>query len=158
MTTEVEVQRASRHAGIPSDDEFRSWIEAVFSAADEARAISVRIVDAAESQRLNRDYRDRDAPTNVLSFAADLPAEVLQSIRASGMAPPLGDLVICAPLVQAEAAAQGKPLRNHWAHLTIHGVLHLLGHDHLEPGAAQAMERREIELLAALGIPDPYAA
>jgi probable rRNA maturation factor len=158
MKTEVEVQRASRHAGIPGDDEFGAWIEAAIPAAGAARSVTVRIVDVEESRRLNRDFRGRDAATNVLSFGADLPGEVLAAMRASGVAAPLGDLVICAPLVEAEAADQGKPLRDHWAHLTIHGVLHLLGHDHLEALEARAMERREIELLATLGIADPYAA
>lgn len=156
MKTDVEVQRAAFDAGIPPDRDFRTWVRAALDRAGDVRSVTIRIVDAAESRRLNREYREKDAPTNVLSFAAGLPGEVLDGLRECGAAPPLGDLVICASLVAAEAAGQGKPVRNHWAHLTIHGVLHLLGHDHRDPAGARAMESCEIELLAGLGIPDPY--
>ena len=115
------------------------------------REIGVRVVGPAESRRLNARYRGKDKPTNVLSFpAAPLPPE------ASGAAHPLGDLVICAQVVRAEALAQGKPLRAHWAHLVVHGALHLIGYDHEREPDARRMERREITVLRALGFVNPY--
>lgn len=111
--------------------------------------MSVRIVDAEEGRALNQRWRERDRPTNVLSFPADLPPEL--------ELPLLGDLVLCAPVVLREAAEQGKRVEDHWAHLVIHGVLHLLGMDHQDDAEAEEMEQREREILAALGIGDPYA-
>jgi len=113
----------------------------------------VRVVDAEEGRTLNRDYRGKDGPTNVLSFPSDLPG----FLRAQLEVLPLGDLVICAPVVAAEAAAEGRPLRAHWAHLTVHGVLHLLGFDHGDEADAGVMEAREVAALAALGMDNPYA-
>jgi probable rRNA maturation factor len=110
--------------------------------------VTIRLVDRDEMRRLNERYRGKDAATNVLSFPADLPDAV-------GI-PLLGDVVLCAPLLIEEAQAQGKLPEAHWAHLTIHGVLHLLGHDHLDPAEAAVMEGLEIELLAGLGIGNPY--
>ena len=112
-------------------------------------SVSVRIVDAEEGRALNQRWRERDRPTNVLSFPADLPPEL--------ELPLLGDLVLCAPVVLREAAEQGKRAEDHWAHLVIHGVLHLLGMDHQDDAEAEEMEQREREILATLGIGDPYA-
>lgn len=112
--------------------------------------ITVRIVGEDEGRQLNRDYRHKDYATNVLSFPADVPDELLDI-------PLLGDLVICVPVVEREAREQGKTLEAHWAHLVIHGCLHLLGYDHLEDEEAEEMEALERELLAELGHPDPYA-
>ena len=106
------------------------------------------VVDAAESQHLNLTYRGKDKPTNVLSFPADLP-DFVESTH-------LGDLAICAEVVVHEAREQGKPVMNHWAHMTIHGCLHLLGYDHIKDDEAALMEDLEVKLLAALNIPDPY--
>jgi probable rRNA maturation factor len=111
-------------------------------------ALVLRLVDRSESESLNSRYRGKGGPTNVLSFAADLPEEVAL--------PLLGDIVICAPLVAEEAAGQGKAERDHWAHLVVHGVLHLLGYDHQDPAEAQRMEKLEVEILNQLGIADPY--
>lgn len=110
--------------------------------------ISLRIVDAIEGQLLNQQYRQRDYATNVLSFPVELPAGV--------KLPLLGDLVICAPVVAREAHEQGKPLRDHYAHMTIHGTLHLLGYDHENDHDAERMEALERRILAALHIRDPY--
>ncbi|EED31350.1 putative metalloprotease H16_A0526 [gamma proteobacterium NOR5-3] len=111
---------------------------------------ALRIVDAKEMQQLNAQYRGKDRPTNVLSFPADLPADVTLDL--------LGDIVICAPVVQEEAATQGKPLAAHWDHMLIHGVLHLLGFDHESDAEATHMELLETQALATLGWPCPYQA
>lgn len=111
---------------------------------------ALRIVDTSEMQQLNAQYRDQDRPTNVLSFPADLPADVTLDL--------LGDIVICAPVVQEEAAIQGKPLAAHWDHMLIHGMLHLLGFDHESDAEATHMELLETQALATLGWPCPYYA
>jgi probable rRNA maturation factor len=118
--------------------------------------ISLRIVDRKESQALNRDYRGKDQPTNVISFPFELPPG-LSADMLGDEAVPLGDLVICAPLVREEALMQGKPETSHWAHLLIHGILHLQGYDHVLDKDAEVMENLETRLLATLGIADPYA-
>jgi probable rRNA maturation factor len=110
--------------------------------------VSVYIVDEAESQELNSQYRGKDKPTNVLSFPADIPEEV-------GV-PLLGDLVVCAPVVEREAQEQGKTLNAHWAHMLVHGTLHLLGYDHLEDDEAEVMEALETRLVTQLHFPAPY--
>lgn len=150
----VEVQVASTATGIPETAEIRDWVEAVVRrfAADGAVEVSVRIVDADESRALNRDYRGKDRETNVLSFPAGddgLPPDVAR---------PLGDLVICAPVVLREAGEQGKSVADHWGHLLVHGSLHLLGFDHETDAEASAMEGLEREILAARGVADPYLA
>ena len=149
MTIELDVQRATTFEPVPDDRDFARWVDAALRDRKQA-AVTVRIVGRDESRRLNRRYRGKDTATNVLSFPADLPPEI-------GL-PLLGDIVICAPLVDAEAAAQQKPVDAHWAHLTIHGVLHLLGYDHQAPDQTAEMEALEISLLASVGIADPYAA
>jgi probable rRNA maturation factor len=139
-------------AGVPSSASFRRWAEAAIGAAKRRKAteLAIRVVGLEEGQALNRDYRGKDYATNVLSFPAELPP---------GVALPLiGDLAICAPVVAREAAEQGKPPAHHWAHMTVHGVLHLLGFDHVADTDAQRMESLETRVLASLGIPDPYLA
>ncbi len=117
------------------------------------RSLTIRIVGAAESRRLNRTWRGKDKPTNVLSF----PAEPLTADCGPQIADaPLGDLAICAPVVAREAREQGKPLTAHWAHMVVHGVLHLLGYDHENDRDAERMERTEISLLRGFGYADPY--
>lgn len=111
---------------------------------------ALRIVDVSEMRQLNSQYRDKDRPTNVLSFPAELPADVTLDL--------LGDIVICAPVVQEEALAQGKALAAHWDHMLIHGVLHLLGFDHESDAEATQMELLETQALATLGWPCPYSA
>lgn len=138
-------------AGLPAPASFRRWAEAALRGARYRRCaeLAIRIVDEAEGLALNRDYRGRDYSTNVLSFPVEPPPGVRLDL--------IGDLAICAPVVEREAAEQGKPARDHWAHLTVHGVLHLLGHDHVREDQAQVMEDLETRILAGLGIPDPYA-
>lgn len=148
MTVELEIQRVSA-APAPDDDAFRRWVGAALAGRRETAELTVRIVDEAEGRALNARWRGRDYATNVLSFPAELPPGVAL--------PLLGDLVVCAPVVAREAAEQGKSEADHWAHLVIHGTLHLLGFDHESESDAVVMEGLERELLAGLGIGDPYA-
>jgi probable rRNA maturation factor len=145
----VEVQLATLVRSVPRTPEFSRWIDATLGAEGAAGDISIRVVDEEESRTLNREYRCKDRPTNVLSFPAQLPAEVEPRL--------LGDIVLCAPVVAAEAVAQGKSARAHWAHLVVHGTLHLLGYDHERSPEARRMEARETSILAGLGFPNPYA-
>lgn len=148
----VHVNYAVPRRGIPSAASFKRWIAAALAGARHRAPaeLSIRIVGAREGRSLNRRYRDRDYATNVLSFPVELP---------SGVASPLlGDLVICAPVVAREARGQAKPPRTHYAHLTVHGVLHLLGFDHQNERDAARMEALETRVLAGLGIADPYLA
>lgn len=146
---DLDIQNASRAAAIPGAQLLQQWVEMALQGQSGVQ-LTVRIVDLDESAELNQQFRHKQGPTNVLSFAAELPPEI--------EVPYLGDLVICAPLVVSEAAAQGKQVLHHWAHLVIHGVLHLLGHDHQHEAEAQAMEQLEISLLNRLGIDNPYEA
>lgn len=147
----IAIQRACADAGVPSDDELRRFV--ALGLGEAAGDVTLRIVDERESAELNSRYRGRDASTNVLSFPFGEIAGV-----PPGEAPPLGDLVVCAPVAAREAREQHKTPEAHWAHLVIHGCLHLLGYDHATAAEAEIMEARERELLAALGIADPYRA
>ena len=136
--------------GLPQRTSFARWVAAAVAAARRRRAteLSIRLVGVDEGRLLNVQYRGRDYATNVLSFPADLPPGL--------RLPLIGDLVICAPVVAREAAEQGKTARDHYAHLTVHGVLHLLGYDHEADADAERMEALETRVLAGLGIADPY--
>jgi len=151
MTTDLAVQNASNAGGVPGLDDFRAWVVAALDGKGGVSLV-IRVVDEDEMRTLNSRYRGHDRPTNVLSFPAHLPA----SVRAQLATDPLGDIVMCAPLVSSEAQTQGKPLAAHWAHLTVHGVLHLLGYDHQDDDEAAAMEALEIQCLGKLGISNPY--
>ena len=144
----VDVQYAVSADGIPGEASIRHWVEQALPAGQAAAKLSVRIVDEAEITALNRQYRGKDGPTNVLSF----PYEAIPGVDSKL----LGDVVICAPVVAGESIAQHKPLEAHWAHMVIHGVLHLLGHDHHKEGEANRMESIEVKLLAELGYANPY--
>lgn len=148
----VHVNYGVARTGLPSALSFRRWVEAAARGAKRRKAIelSIRIVDAKEGRMLNREYREKDYATNVLSFPVELPPGV--------SLPLIGDLVICAPVVVRESKEQGKAPNDHWAHMTVHGVLHLLGYDHIEDAEAEAMEALETRILAGLGIDDPYTA
>ncbi|TAK37844.1 MAG: rRNA maturation RNase YbeY [Lysobacteraceae bacterium] len=151
---EVTVGYALPRAGIPAATSFRKWVAAALDGRIREADLAIRIVDAKEGRALNRHYRGKDYATNVLSF----PAEVAEGVKLpKGVRMPLlGDLVICAPVVAREAKEQGKPLNDHYAHLTVHGTLHLLGWDHEDERDAECMEKLEREILAGLGIEDPY--
>ena len=147
----LDLQIATTATALPSADQLRDWVSAVMSADAidlNSAELSVRLVDIDESQALNHQYRGKDKPTNVLSFPAELPEGV--------DLPLLGDLVICAPVVADEACQQNKALNAHWAHMLIHGTLHLLGFDHIEDTEAEEMEQLETQLLIQLGFPAPY--
>ena len=147
VTIDLDVQNATAFEPLPDDAQFSLWVETALRGKSEAE-LTLRLVDRDESRELNSRYRGQDQPTNVLSFPAEFP---------SGLGIPLlGDIVICAPLVGAESKAQLKSLPAHWAHLVIHGVLHLLGHDHQGEQEAAEMEAIEVELLASLGFGNPY--
>ena len=150
---DVAVGYAIPRKGIPAATSFRRWAGAALAGRIRQADLSIRIVDVPEGRALNRHYRGKDYATNVLSFPADLPEGLPPGVRM----PLLGDLVICAPVVAREAQEQGKPLAAHYAHLTVHGTLHLLGWDHEDSREAEAMEQLEREILAGLGIADPYA-
>ncbi len=148
MTLLVEMQRRVRTWAPPRAD-IAAWANSALGRKGAGRELGVRVVGPGESRRLNARYRGRDKPTNVLSFPApELPAGSDQL--------PLGDLVICPDVLRAEAREQHKSLRAHWAHLVVHGTLHLIGYDHLHPAEAGRMERREISVLRRLGFPNPY--
>ncbi len=151
-TVEVDLvlQVESHAAGVPEQAFF---VECVQRAAGAFRArveLTLRVVDEAEGRALNLRWRERDYATNVLSFAAEGLAEIAPDL--------LGDMVLCAPVVSAEADAQDKPALAHWAHLTVHGVLHLLGFEHEDDDSAAIMEAHERTILAGMGIADPYRA
>jgi len=146
---ELDLQRAT-DAAAPDDAAFRRWCELALRQRSADSEMTIRLVDEAEGRELNNTYRHKDYATNVLSFPADVPDDLLDI-------PLLGDLVICVAVVEREAAEQGKTLEAHWAHLVIHGCLHLLGYDHIDDDEAEEMEALERELLAELGHPDPYA-
>ncbi len=152
---ELSLGYALPRTGLPTRPQFRQWVLASLSGAGRRfdSEVAIQLVDAAEGQAMNRQYRGKDYATNVLSFPADLPEGLPEDFDF----PQLGDLVICAPVVAREAAEQGKALGDHYAHLTIHGVLHLLGFDHVEEAEAEEMEALERQILASLGIADPYA-
>lgn len=148
MSIDVDVQIATDAADIPLAAELRRWVAAAIGERRPRAELGIRIVDADESRELNQRYRQCDRPTNVLSFAADLPPDL-------GL-PHLGDLLICRDVVQREAGEQGKPLQAHWAHMVVHGTLHLLGYDHEAEGDADEMEALEVQILTGLGYSDPY--
>lgn len=137
----LSVQYAVPAEGLPSRQRLRRWAAA---ALERDCAVTLRIVDAEEARALNRDFRGKDCPTNVLTFVYD-EGDVLQ-----------GDIALCAPVIAREAREQGKTETAHWAHLVVHGMLHLQGYDHEDDAEAAAMERRETQIVAELGYPDPY--
>lgn len=140
---------AGRRA-IPSPQRFAHWLTVAAQTLEIGRpiALSMSIIDADDARRYNQRYRGLDYAPNVLSFAVELPAGV--------SSPELGDVLLCAPVIAAEARAQNKSVAAHYAHLTVHGLLHLLGHDHQHEAEARQMEALEVQVLAALGFPDPY--
>jgi len=152
---QVEVLRRLGHWS-PASTAIRAWACAALGRRAAGSELAVRIVGAAESRRLNVRFRGRNQPTNVLSFPVATAAGAPARARHTAAPRPLGDLVVCSPLVRAEAQDQRKSLRAHWAHLIVHGALHLIGYDHMQPQDARRMERREIAVLKQLGFTNPY--
>jgi len=133
---------------LPAESDFQRWLEAAVTPFQPESEVTIRLVDEAESNVLNLTYRGKDKPTNVLSFPFEAPPGI--------ELPLLGDLIICRQVVEQEAAEQGKTVEAHWAHMVVHGTLHLLGYDHIEDEEAEEMEALETEIMLALGYPDPY--
>ncbi len=149
MGATVDLQLASDKPDLIEQKILTKWVDAVLEHhSDPDKELTIRLVDIPESQQLNLTWRQRDCPTNVLSFPFECPPEI--------DLPLLGDIIICVPLVATEATKQNKSLEAHWAHLVIHGTLHLLGYDHIEEQPAQIMENIEIKILKKLGYPNPY--
>lgn len=145
----LDLQIASNSAAnLPAASDFQRWLKGFLPRLQPESEVTIRITDEAESSMLNMTYRNKNKPTNVLSFPFEAP---------KGMVLPLlGDLVICRQVVEQEAVEQNKPLMAHWAHMVIHGCLHLLGYDHIEDEEAEQMETLETEIMLALGYADPY--
>ncbi len=133
---------------LPDEAAFQRWLEAAVTPFQPESEVTIRLVDEAESHELNLTYRGKDKPTNVLSFPFEAPPGI--------ELPLLGDLIICRQVVEQEANEQGKSVEAHWAHVVVHGTLHLLGYDHTEDDEAEEMEALETEIMLALGYPDPY--
>lgn len=151
MTLLIDTQNPEGYSTIPGEPDLLRWAQAAWQSSGEAGVV-VRIVSEVESCELNRDYREKDYPTNVLSFPYDAPPIPLDDDETEY----LGDLVICQPVLEREAAEQGKTLSQHWAHMLIHGLLHLQGYDHITDEEATEMESLETSILDELGFPDPY--
>ncbi|QBL08631.1 rRNA maturation RNase YbeY [Rheinheimera sp. D18] len=148
MAIILDLQLASTADNLPLETEIQQWLEAAILPFQAEAEVTVRIVDNNESQQLNLAYRGKDKPTNVLSFPFQCPPGIELSL--------LGDLVICAPVVVTEAKEQSKRITAHWAHMVVHGSLHLLGFDHINDDDAEQMETEEVTILQQLGFTNPY--
>jgi probable rRNA maturation factor len=142
------MQNLSKADKLPQETDFKRWIEAALQDHKESAEVVVRVVDEQESADLNQTYRGKTGPTNVLSFPFEAPAQIDMDL--------LGDLVICAPVIEREAVEQHKTLESHWAHMAVHGTLHLLGYDHLTDEQALEMELLETTILTGMGYQAPY--
>jgi probable rRNA maturation factor len=148
VTISLDLQQACKAENLPTTAQFQLWVDSALDNYQKDFELTIRLVDVQESQALNLQYREKDKPTNVLSFPFEVPEGIELDL--------LGDLVICADIVAKEAKQQHKELHSHWAHMTIHGCLHLLGYDHIDDSEATEMEALETKLLKGLGISDPY--
>lgn len=151
MTISITIQNNSQAKDRPSEENLQTWIQTAIPEQTTQADITLRIIDIDEMTQLNTSYRSKPGPTNVLAFPYD-PDEAASDSETTLQ----GDIAICAPIVTQEATEQNKPLTAHWAHLTIHGTLHLCGYDHIDPNDADIMETLEIKLLKKLGFPNPY--
>ena len=145
----VDLQNVCDTKNLPSADLFQQWVDtALTSVTEQEFELTIRLVNSTESQQLNKQYRQKDKPTNVLSFPFEVPEGIELNL--------LGDLIICAQVVEQESKDQNKVLFDHWAHMVIHGCLHLLGYDHINDTDANEMETLEVNILAKLSITNPY--
>jgi probable rRNA maturation factor len=144
---ELSISDEVEEAALPTEEDFQHWAQASYLGDDEA-VVSLQIVGSDEMRELNNDYRGKDKPTNVLSFPMELPEEVGINI--------LGDLALCDEVIEMEAKQQDKPAEAHWAHMLVHGMLHLQGYDHIDDADAEVMEAKEIEIMKNLGFDNPY--
>ena len=145
----IELQCVSQAEGIPEERDFYRWVSAALAGRHQQAEVVIRVVDELESAHLNKTYRNKAGATNVLSFPFEAPEQVEMEL--------LGDLVLCAPVIKNESIQQHKTIESHWAHMTVHGVLHLLGYDHLHNDQAVKMESLETEILTSMGYKAPYA-
>ncbi|MCK4493383.1 MAG: rRNA maturation RNase YbeY [Methylococcales bacterium] len=145
---QIDLQIVSTSQLLPTIAHFQMWVDIVLKTTESDHEILIRLVDEQESARLNERYRHKQGSTNILSFPFDAPDMIESTL--------LGDLIICVPVIEAEAIVQHKPLLHHWAHIVIHGLLHLCGYDHIEQSAAEEMEAKEIRFLKTLLIDNPY--
>jgi probable rRNA maturation factor len=148
MTKIVDIQIACEEKGLPSEHDFQQWVDAALIDVTEDCELSIRLVEVNESSELNSTYRGKSGPTNVLSFPFDTAVELTPRL--------LGDLVICRNVVEDEAREQQKKVVDHWAHLVVHGCLHLLGYDHIQTEEAEQMEALEVKILQTMNIENPY--
>ncbi len=144
----IDIQYALDETGLPGKNQITHWANAALQNIDTAVELTIRVVDEVEGTQLNEQWRKKCGPTNVLSFPVETVVDIKPRL--------LGDIVICAPIITSEAGEQGKLVVAHWAHMVIHGTLHLLGYDHVEAKQAETMESLEIEILENLDIDDPY--
>ena len=144
----IEIQTIFKSDGQPDQEHIQRWVDAALEGFNQDTEIVVRIVDEQESEELNEQYRHKQGPTNILSFPFEIPEGIELNL--------LGDLVVCAPVLEKEALVQHKALTDHWAHIIVHGVLHLLGYDHIDDKEAELMENKEITILSKLNIKNPY--
>lgn len=150
MSIELDLQLASESTeGLPTEQQFQHWLNTTITQFQPQAELTVRIVDVEESHQLNHEYRGKDKPTNVLSFPFEAPPGIELDL--------LGDLIICRQVVEQEAKEQNKTLLAHWAHMVVHGSLHLLGYDHIDDAEAEEMEALETEIMMGMDFPDPYA-
>ncbi|MEZ8096781.1 rRNA maturation RNase YbeY [Photobacterium swingsii] len=150
MAIYLDLQHATENqAGLPNEADFQQWLDAAVTLFKADAEITIRLVDEEESHALNHEYRGKDKSTNVLSFPFEAPPGVELDL--------LGDLIICRQVVEKEAKEQNKPLNAHWAHMVVHGSLHLLGYDHIDDEEAEEMEALETEIMQKMGFADPYA-
>lgn len=149
MAIYLDLQYATdSQAGMPTEADFQQWLNAAVTPFQADAEVTIRLVDEEESHALNHEYRGKDKPTNVLSFPFEAPPGVELDL--------LGDLIICRQVVEKEAKEQNKPLNAHWAHMVVHGSLHLLGYDHIDDDEAEEMESLETEIMVNMGFADPY--
>ncbi|MCG3865127.1 MULTISPECIES: rRNA maturation RNase YbeY [unclassified Photobacterium] len=149
MAIYLDLQHATESLdGLPTEAEFQQWLNAAVTPFQADAEVTIRLVDEQESHALNLEYRGKDRPTNVLSFPFEAPPGMELEL--------LGDLIICRQVVEKEALEQNKPLKAHWAHMVVHGSLHLLGYDHIEDEEAEEMESLETEIMQNMGFVDPY--